>query len=109
MKTFVLMSRHCPSGPSMVEVVSNVKAGPKSRKQWLEAVAKHCPGVKFLAHYAVFGSWDFMDIYEAPDEEQAAKVSLVCSSMTDFQVESWTAIPEDRLEALAAELQEAMD
>ena len=109
MKTFVLMSKHCPSGPSMVEVVSNVKAGPKSRKQWLESVAKHCPEVRFLAHYALFGSWDFMDIYEAIDEEQAAKVSLICSSTTDFLVESWTAIPEERLEALAAELQREMD
>jgi uncharacterized protein with GYD domain len=93
----------------MVEVVSNVRAGPKSRRQWLDIVAKRCPEVTFLTHYALFGNWDFMDIYEAPDEETAAKVSMICSSNTDFMVESWTAIPEERLEAIAAELQEPVD
>ena len=109
MKTYVLMSKLCTSGPSMVEVVSNVMTGPKSRKLWLEKVGQLCPEVNFLSHFALFGNWDFMDIYEAPDEETAAKVSMICSSNTDFMVESWTAIPEDRLKAIAAELQESVD
>ena len=45
-----------------------------------------------------------MDIYEAPDEETAAKVSMIVSGTAAFQVESWSAIPEERLQALADEV-----
>jgi len=108
MKTFVLMSRLCPTGPGVGEVMAGAK-GPKKRKAWMERVQRKCPEVKFLASYALFGGWDFMDIYEAPDEESAAKVSMICSASTDFLVESWAAIPERRLEALAEEVMKGID
>ena len=109
MKTYVLMSKLTPQGPSIVEVVSRVKSGPKTRRAWIEEVRKQCPEVKFLASYALLGSWDFMDIYEAPDSETAAKVSMICSSMGSFAVESWTAISEQRMEKLAEEVQKKME
>jgi uncharacterized protein with GYD domain len=93
----------------MVEVASGMKEGPRSRQIWLEQVKMHCPDIHFVAHYALLGNWDFMDIYEAPDSISAAKVSMLCSSWTNFQVESWTAIPTERIAALAADIRAASE
>jgi len=40
-------------------------------KEWLSKVKKTCPEVKWLAHYALLGPYDFMDVYEAPDVDTA--------------------------------------
>jgi uncharacterized protein with GYD domain len=60
--------------------------------------------VKFLAHYALLGSYDFMDIYEAPDEEVAAKVSMISMTHGAFESQSWTAIPYKRFVKLTEEI-----
>lgn len=106
MKTFILMSKKTPLGPSVVEVVRKMKASPQARQTWIDRVHEQCPEVKFIAHYALLGGWDFMDIYEAPDEETAAMVSMICSDSSAYQVESWMAIPDDRIRALARRLRE---
>lgn len=104
MKTFVLMSRLCPHGPSLVEVASRTKDGQKVGRDWVEQARRLCPEAKFVAHYALLGSYDFMDIYEAPDEQTAAKVAMIGSACGAFQVETWTAIPDSRLIELAQAL-----
>ena len=109
MRTYVLMSRLAIQGPSMIEVASSMKTGPKTRRAWRTQVARQCPEVRFLASYALLGGWDFMDIYEAPDEETAAKVSMIVSGTTAFQVESWSAIAEERLQELADEVQKDVE
>jgi uncharacterized protein with GYD domain len=104
MKTYVMMSKKAPQGLSVIDVVRKMKSSPQDRESWIKKVEKECPNVRFLAHYALLGSWDFMDIYEAPDEETAAMVSMLCSDTTAFQVESWPAIPDDKIRELAARL-----
>jgi uncharacterized protein with GYD domain len=52
--------------------------------------------VKSLAHYALLGPYDFLDGYEAPDEETAAKVSMISRAHGAIQAESWVAIPYKR-------------
>ena len=63
-----------------------------------------CPEVYFLAHYALLGPYDFLDIYEAPNEEIAAKVSLISLQNGAFQAESWSAIPYKRFVELTEEI-----
>jgi uncharacterized protein with GYD domain len=87
MPTFILMTKLGP------EVSANLKNREKKGKEWKDAVAKKCPGVRWIAHYALLGSYDFMDIYEAPDSESAAKVSMLTRSLGAVEAESWTAIP----------------
>ena len=64
-------------------------------KGWLEKVRQKCPEVKWLAHYAILGPYDFMDIYEAPDPETAHRVSLISRSEGAVSAESWQALPYD--------------
>ncbi len=106
MRTFVLMSKLVPHGPSLIEVAAKVRQGSGAGRLWVERVTKSCPEVRFLAHYALLGTYDFMDIYEAPDEESAAKVSMICSAEGTFNAESWTAIPEKRIAHLAQQIEE---
>lgn len=73
-------------------------------RKWLEQVRKKCPEVKFLAHYALLGRYDFLDIYEAPDEETAAKVSMISQANGAFHAESLPAIPYRRFLELAGEI-----
>jgi uncharacterized protein with GYD domain len=78
------------------EVTKDIKHREKIGKKWLQKVSEKCPEVKWIAHYALLGPYDFMDIFEAPNEEIAAKVSIITLSSGALQAESWTAIPYNR-------------
>ncbi len=45
-----------------------------------------------------------MDLFEAPDEETAAKVSMITSALEAVKVETWTAIPYGRFLELTQEV-----
>jgi len=98
MKTYVLMTKLSP------EVSKQMKERAKIGRAWLDQVRKKCPDVKFVAHYALLGSFDFMDIYEAPDEEVAAKVSMISMTHGASEAQSWTAIPYKRFVELTEEI-----
>ena len=86
MATFVLMTKLSP------ELSGSFKNREELGKKWKKAVEEKCPEVKWISHYYLLGPYDFMDIYEAPDEETAAKVSLITLSQGALKAESWTAI-----------------
>ncbi len=98
MNTYVLMTKLSPE--SEVRIKDRAKLGRK----WLEQVKEKCPEVKFLAHYALLGPYDFLDIYEAPDDETVAKVAMISLQNGAFQSESWTAIPYKRFLELVEEI-----
>ena len=98
MKTFILMTKLSP------DVSRQVRDRARLGRAWLDQVKKKCPEVKFTAHYALLGPYDFLDIYEAPDEEIAAKVSMISLANGAFQAQSWTAIPYKRFVELAEEI-----
>jgi len=98
MNTYVLMTKLSP------ETSKQVKERAKQGRAWLDQVKEKCPDVKFVAHYALLGPFDFLDIYEAPDSETAAKVSMISLANGAFQAESWTAIPYNDFLRLAEEI-----
>jgi uncharacterized protein with GYD domain len=92
MPVFVLMTK---LNQDIMKDASGRKAMGKS---WLKKVKKVCPQVKWIAHYALLGRYDFMDIYEAPDAETAHQVSMISRSEGAVSAESWHALPyEDYL------------
>ncbi|UCE13563.1 MAG: GYD domain-containing protein [Candidatus Heimdallarchaeota archaeon] len=74
-------------------------------KKWLELVKAKVPDVKWIAHYAILGPYDFLDIFEAENETQAAKVSLLSRAHGATQAESWTAIKYADFLSLIEDLQ----
>ena len=98
MKTYVIMTKFS------TDFAGKMKEREELGRNWLEQVKKTCPEVKFISHYALLGDYDFMDIYEAPDEETAAKVSMISRENGAFHAQSWTAIPYKRFLELIKEI-----
>jgi uncharacterized protein with GYD domain len=98
MPTYVLMTKLSP------EVTRRMKERSAIGEEWLKKVKEKCEGVKFIAHYALLGPYDFLDIYEAPSEEVACKVSMISLSLGASSAESWTAIPYKHFLELAEEI-----
>ncbi len=98
MPTYVLMTTLSP------DITKNMRNREEIGKQWKMRIANQVPAVKWIAHYALLGPYDFLDIYEAPDEEAAAKVSMISLSLGALRAESWTAIPYHRFLELSKEL-----
>ena len=73
-------------------------------RKWFEEVKTKCPEAKWIDHYALLGAFDFMDIYEAPDEEVAAKVSMIAMSKGAVEAETWAALPNKRFLEVAKQL-----
>ena len=90
MKTFILLTKLAP------EISKQMKDRARLGRNWLEQVKQKCPDVKFIEHFALLGPYDFLDIYEAPDEETAAKVSMISLSNGAFEAQSLIAIPYKR-------------
>ncbi|MCP4566288.1 MAG: GYD domain-containing protein [FCB group bacterium] len=104
MKTFVMMTKMASADANLVQVGSRLQDRSRTSRSWMEEIRKKCPEVRFKAHYALLGHWDFMDIYEAPDEETAAKVSIITRTYGAHVIENWPAIPSERLQKIADEL-----
>lgn len=98
MATYILLTKLSP------EVTKHMKDRAGTGKKWMKKVKEKCPEVKFIAHYALLGPYDFLDIYEAPNEEIAAKVSMISLSLGASKAESWTAIPYRRFLELVKEI-----
>ena len=97
MPTFVLMTR------LDADSLKNASGRKQKGNEWIKKVREACPGVKWVAHYAILGPYDSMDIYEAPDIETAHKVSLISRSAGAVSAESWQALPyENYLKLLGA-------
>ena len=94
MPLYVLMTRLAP------ESLHDAKGRRAAGKEWLQKVRSACPEVKFVAHYALLGPYDFMDIYDAPDAETAHKISLISRSEGALTAESWPALAYERFLAV---------
>jgi len=86
MCTYLLLTKLSP------DLSMQMKQRAELGRTWLDQVRDTCPEVKFLAHYALLGQFDFLDIYEAPDEKTAAKVSIISQANGAFQAQSMPAI-----------------
>lgn len=99
METFVLMTKMSP------ELARDPRGRKKAGREWLRLVNEKCPGVRWIAHYALLGRYDFMDLYEAPDVETAHKVSALSREGGAAEAESWPALPYDRYLGLVEDLE----
>ena len=103
MQTYILLTKLAP------EATYQLKDRSKSSHDWYVAVKEKCPEVKFIAHYALLGQYDFMDIYEAPDEESAAKISMISRANGAMYAESLIAIPHKKFLELTEEISDNYD
>jgi len=95
MATFAMLTRLSPGALTRPESVAELNRKVESR------IKQDCPGVKWLANYAVLGRCDYLDIFEAPDNDTATKVALLVRSFGHATTETWVATPWTRFEGLA--------
>ena len=98
MPTFALLTKLA------TEEAREMRLREEHGKQWLTKVKASCPGVHWLSHYLVLGPHDFLDLYEAANEEEAAKVAMVSLSLGALSAETWTLLPYQRYVQLAKEV-----
>lgn len=98
METYFLMTK------LSTDVTKRMKDRAAIGRAWLDKVKTSCPDVKFVAHYGMLGPYDFVDIYEAPNAETAAKVSMISLANGAVQAESWVALPYQKIVELAQDL-----
>jgi uncharacterized protein with GYD domain len=60
--------------------------------------------VKWLANYAVLGPYDYLDIFEAPDNDTAAKVSTLIRAHGRAYSEIWVATEWQRFKQMLRSL-----
>jgi len=46
-----------------------------------------------MGSYATLGPYDFLDVFEAPDQATATKVALIIRSFGHATTETWSATP----------------
>jgi uncharacterized protein with GYD domain len=97
MPTFVMLTRLTPGA------VRTPAALRRLEKTVGEHIRVECPGVTWMANYAILGPYDYLDVFEAPDEAAAAKAVMMVRSFGHAYTETWTALPWDRFEQLIPE------
>jgi uncharacterized protein with GYD domain len=90
MATYLLMTKL--GAGSMHDPQGRRRAG----QEWKKKVEQQAKGIRWLAHYALLGPWDFVDVYEAPDQETAFKVTLLSRELGAVAAESWPAMSYEK-------------
>lgn len=94
MATYAMLTRLVP------EAVKSPADLKRLEKAVADRLQSDCPQVKWLASYAILGPYDYLDLFEAPDETIAAKVVMIVRSFGHGTTETWTALPWERFKAL---------
>ena len=100
MPTYIMLTKLAPQ--ALVE--PGAAAAINRRVQ--EHVHRECPGVQWTANYAVLGPYDYVDVFQAPNEETAIKLSLIVRSYGHASTETWIATTWDRFVGLADSIAE---
>jgi uncharacterized protein with GYD domain len=98
MATFVMLTRVSP------EAVRNFSDYQLLERQVADKLKEQVPEAKWLGSYAVLGPYDYLDIFEAPNEVAATKVALIVRSFGHATTETWVVTPWDRFVDVTREL-----
>jgi uncharacterized protein with GYD domain len=90
MATYVMVTRLSPDAITDPNVIKELGQRVTAK---LDA---ECPEAKWISSYAVLGPYDYVDLFEAPDNETAAKVAVIVRSFGHATTEIWPATPWDR-------------
>lgn len=97
MATYVMLTRLSPD--AITEPDSIKELG----RRVIDKLNAECPEANWLSSYATLGPYDYLDLFEAPDNETAAKVAVIVRSFGHATTEIWPATPWERfLEVVSA-------
>lgn len=85
MPVFAMLTRLSP------EILRTPQAMEDLEHQAMEHIRAACPHVEWLHSWAVLGPYDYLDIFNAPDNETAAQVSALIRTFGRSYSEIWPA------------------
>jgi len=100
MTTFVMLTRLSPEALTRPGKVDELNRAVEER------VKRECPDVAWVSNYAVLGPYDYLDIFEAPDNDTATTVALIVRSFGHATTETWVATKWERFRAMAETLKQ---
>ena len=74
----------CDLGPSTIDELG---------QKVIDKLNAECPEANWIASYAVLGPYDYLDLFEAPDNETATKVAVIVRTFGHATREIWPATP----------------
>ncbi|MHA2609974.1 MAG: GYD domain-containing protein [bacterium JZ-2024 1] len=90
MAYYVLLTRLAPGvakSPEEIRLLS---------KKVSEELKKSCPECRWIANYVVMGPYDYLDIFEVPNEQSAMKVSMIVRTVGNASTETWALVPWEK-------------
>jgi len=85
MATFIMLTRISPDAVRAPQYLE------KLEQDAMQHIRTECPKVEWRHSYALLGAYDYLDIFEAPDVETAAKVATLIRSYGRAHSEVWAA------------------
>ncbi len=94
MTTYAMLTKLEPTAVKKPQDLRSLEAEVKHR------IEKELPQVKWKMSSAVLGPVDYLDVFEAPDAESAAKVVMLVRSFGHATTELWTLLSWDKFKTL---------
>jgi uncharacterized protein with GYD domain len=85
MGKYAILTRVSPESVRTPETLLDLEQQVKQR------VSAECPDVKWIGNYAIMGPYDYLDLFEAPDNDTAMRVSTIIRSVGNSTTELWPA------------------
>ncbi len=97
MPTYILLTSILDTLPNGQESYLKLNDAVKAQ------IDSQCSGVNWVSNFAISGPYDYLDIFEAPDNETATQVALIVRATGNAQTEVWNATRWENFKSLILE------
>ena len=98
MQTYAMLTRLEPDGLQSPTAIEDLE------RRVMEHVRRVCPTVQWIGSYAMLGPYDYLDLFQAQNLDDASKISAIIRSYGHAHTELWPVTEWPHFKALIREL-----